>query len=188
MPSIRPTSAMYHNCHQIIQTIWIHSIITLNSNKKKRYYYNDNIDYKRKFERRERIFRDHSAETQRLTVLKSLSSNGKTTLWDTLMWRLYCSTYLNLFKCNAKIIGSFLTLIRFYNLKSVIIHRNINLCDSCCNLRCINNKKVLQDYYLSLLVTAAVITLEFVVATQGLCIGKASEAVCDWSVLIYINL
>jgi len=33
-----------------------------------------------------------------------------------------------------------------------------------------------------------VIAFEFVVTTQGLCIGEASEAVCDRSILIYINL
>jgi len=41
---------------------------------------------------------------------------------------------------------------------------------------------------LSFLVTAAVIAFEFVVTTQGLCIGEASEAVCDRSILIYVNL
>lgn len=52
-------------------------------------------------------------ETIDLTVLNNLNSSGNTTRCDTLIWRLYCSMYLKRFSCNARIIGSFLTRIRF---------------------------------------------------------------------------
>ena len=46
-----------------------------------------------------------------LTVLNSLSSKGNTTLYDSLVYLCNWSIYLNLLRCNAKICGSFFTLI-----------------------------------------------------------------------------
>ena len=43
-----------------------------------------------------------------LTVLNNLSSRGKTTLYSNLVKICFFSTYLNLFKCNARTGGSFL--------------------------------------------------------------------------------
>lgn len=46
-----------------------------------------------------------------LTVLKSLSSRGNTTLYESFVYRLRCSIYLKRFKWSARIFGSFFTLI-----------------------------------------------------------------------------
>merc|ERR1711884_43619 len=62
-----------------------------------------------------------------ITVLKSLSSKGKTTRCDTLMCRLYCSMYLKRFKCKAKIVGNFLMRIRLWASCRVLQESHWNL-------------------------------------------------------------
>ena len=44
-------------------------------------------------------------------VLNSRSSKGNTTLYESFVYRCSWSMYLNLFRCRARIIGSFLTFI-----------------------------------------------------------------------------
>ena len=96
MASVGTRSTMDNNSHQIVHPVWVHSIVWL------QFLYENEVNI---------YFQNYLL----FTVLNSLSSSGNTTLWETLIWRLYCSMYLNLFKCNAKMVGNLLIRIRFCN-------------------------------------------------------------------------